>query len=293
MPAPSDPPESRAAGHSPAARYWDQVLDPQNLERGSSGEGAGPGTGTVGHQGAGISLQDEIEFARTPDLSAARGWLTSGAVKPAWIMDLGAGLGANSFALALAGHEVVAVDTSPARLRALKARAAEAGCAERVRVVVAAAEALPFAPGSVPAIYTKSVLIHTELEQAAREIARTLAPGGRAALVEPEPGNPFVEAYRRWLAPKAWRAITRYFDPEAQGVFIRAEGMKSAARPVEPFYFLAFFAFAFQFAWPHRKLYRLTLGTLHGVDRILFRLIPPLRRWAWFGLIRIEKKISK
>jgi SAM-dependent methyltransferase len=175
-------------------------------------------------------------------------------------------------------------------LRALKARATQAGCAERVRLVVAAAEALPFAPGSVPAIYTKSVLIHTELEQAAREIARTLAPGGRAALVEPQPGNPFVEAYRRWLAPKAWRSITRYFDPAAQGVFIHCKGMTGAAKPVAPFYFLAFFAFVFQFAWPQQRLYRITLGALHGVDRILFRLIPPLRRWAWFGVIRLEKR---
>ncbi len=265
------------AGLSEAAKYWDKVLDPQNLERESQPDAPG------------MPLEDEIDFAHAPDLLAARDWLVGG-TSPAWIMDLGAGLGANSFALIRLGHRVIAVDTSLDRLRSLRERAHLAGCEQDLVCLVAQAESLPFANGSVPAVYTKSVLIHTDLAKAAKELHRVLMNGGRGALVEPQPGNPFVRLYRATLAPQVWRSITRYFDSEAQAIFLRPFGFHRRSNQVIPLYFLSFFAFVFQFALPNLLAFKVSLKVLHGLDRLLFRLLPPLRRWAWFGLIRIEKK---
>lgn len=152
-----------------AVAYWDQVLDPQNLER---DECAGR-----------LGLEAEIGFAQTPDFTVAAQWLEGGAARPVFIVDLGAGLGANAFALARRGHQVLAVDSSPARLKALRTRATQAGCAGHIRCVVALAEHLPFGNNTVPGIYTKSVLIHTDLPRAAAELARVLRPAGRVALV--------------------------------------------------------------------------------------------------------------
>ena len=273
----------RRSGASAAVRYWDQNLDPQNLERSR-------GVGRDRHR---PSLEDEIHFAMTPDLEDAAIWLEGdGTSPPAWILDLGAGLGAGSFALVRRGWRVVALDSSPARLRALKARAIEAGCADAIFPVAAAAEALPFADASVRAVYTKSVLIHTDLAATASELHRTLAAGGRVALVEPQTGHPILRIYRRWFAPRAWRAITRYFNPARQHVLLSViDGSATTRRHVAPFYFLSFPAFLFQFVWPSRRLFHFFLGLLHPLDRFMFRLIPPLGRWAWFGLMLVEKGV--
>jgi len=264
---------------APAARYWAQNLDPQNLERDAAE--------TARIDPAAVAA--EIAFARTPDFDSALRWLGEGKPEPAWIIDLGAGLGANSFAMARSGQAVLAVDTSLARLRALRRRAGAVGLEDRIGLLVAAAECLPFKDGSVPAIYTKSVLIHTDNQKTSREFVRVLGPGGRLALVEPQTGNPFVNAYRRTLAPAIWRSITHYFDEQEQQLFIGCPGLRAAADPVEAFYFFSFFAFVFQFGKPLPGLFRLTLRPLNWLDRWLFRLCPPLRRWAWFGVIRLER----
>lgn len=260
-------------GLSEASRYWDQVLDPQNLER----EEAAPT----------LPLETEIAFAQTPDLVAARAWMAPGGTPPRWTVDLGAGLGATAFALARAGYRVIAVDTSISRMRALRERAARAGVADRVTAIVASAEFLPFAAGSIGALYTRAVLIHVDLDGAGKEIGRILAPGGRAALLEPTTGNPLVNLYRRFLAPKAWAAITHYFDAASQKQ-IAERACPGAPHRVEPFFFVAFLAFVFQFGWPSHALFRLFLAPLAAVDRLLFK-IPSLRRYAWFGVIEFEK----
>jgi SAM-dependent methyltransferase len=262
-----------ADGRPEAVRYWDANLDPQNLERSEGGA-------------ARLDLEDEIAMARTPDWIAARDWLTGGDAPPAFIVDLGAGLGANAIALAREGRRVVAVDASRDRLRRLRERAERAGCSDRIHCVVAMAEALPFADGALGAVMTKSVLIHANFERAAAEIGRTLRVGGRAASIEPQPGNPFAWIYRRTLAPRAWRSITKYFDAGRQRATIEAIGIGS----VRPFYLFSFFAFYFQFGRPSLRWFRRALGVLHPIDRALFQLLPPLRRCAWMGAILAEKR---
>jgi SAM-dependent methyltransferase len=228
-------------------------------------------------------------MADTPDLRAAAQWLEG--VPADWTLDLGAGLGANGFVLAGRGHRLLVVDTSLDRLRLLRRRAGDLTPSRGgpPPAVVAAAEALPFADGSLRRLMTKSVLIHTDLPRAADEIARVLPPGGRAALIEPQPGNPFARLYRRFLAPSAWAAITRYFDRPIQSLFARRIGHVATDRAVRPFYLFSFLAFGFQFGWPNRILFRTALALLHPIDRLLFHLVPPLARLAWFGVILLQK----
>jgi SAM-dependent methyltransferase len=236
-------------------------------------------------------------MADTPDLRVAAGWLegeASGAPSgggAGWTLDLGAGLGTNGFALIRRGHRVLAADTSLDRLREARRRVGQLDLPPgRLGLVVAAAEALPFADGALDRAFTKSVLIHTDVPKAAGELARVLRPGGRAALVEPQPGNPFARLYRGLLAPKAWSAITRYFDAAAQRETVEPFGAPPLERAVRPFYLFSFLAFAFQFAWPNPGLLHALLKPLNGLDDRIFRLIPALQRWAWFGVILVAKE---
>lgn len=261
------------AGGSEAARYWASNLDPQNLER-EDGEPTG------------LALEDEIRFAWTPDVAAAFAWLAGEGAPPEPFMDLGAGLGAMSFAMARRGAKVICVDTSPERLGQLMRRAREAGCADSIVPLAAAAEALPFRTGSLPGVFTRSVLIHTDMPRAAEELHRVLRPGGRAALVEPQPGNPLAWLYRRTLAPKVWREITVYFTEKEQRLFIERIG----GGRVQPFYVFGFAAFVFQYAWPKPALFEGALRILGAIDGVLLKLIPPAKRLAWFGIIATEKK---
>lgn len=254
---------------SAASAYWDGVLDPQNLEREAD---------------SAIDLEKDIAFARTPDFRAALEALAPAA----WVMDLGAGLGANAYAMAREGKAVVAVDSSLARLQQLKARGERSGEAPLMGAVVADGEALPFAPGTVPAVYTKSVLIHTRLDRSIPELRRVLADDGRLALVEPMLGNPFVALYRRWFAPKAWQGITRYFDAQAHSE-VKALLGNGRAFNVKPFYAVAFLAFVFQFlvAWP--RVFHTCLGLLNAIDQCFFACLKGYRRMAWFGVMLWEK----
>jgi SAM-dependent methyltransferase len=263
---------SPSAGESAASQYWASNLDPQNLER--EAEGA-----------TGPALEDEIRFAWTPDVAAAFAWMTAGQGEPGWVVDLGAGLGAVSFAFARRGAKVMCVDTSPQRLGELMRRAREAGCADRIVPIAAAAEALPFGDGTVRGLFSRSVLIHTDMPRAAAEIARVLAAGGRAALAEPQPGNPFAWLYRRTLAPSVWREITTYFSAREQAIFLDRIGPGR----VRPFYVFGFLAFVFQYAWPKPGLFEAALKMLGMIDRALLAAIGPTRRLAWFGLIEAEK----
>ncbi|MCH8333611.1 methyltransferase domain-containing protein, partial [Candidatus Sumerlaeota bacterium] len=174
-------------------------------------------------------------------------------------------------------------------LRALRRRSVEAGCAESIVALAADAQALPFSDEALSSVFTKSVLIHTDLAGTAREISRVLKPDGRAAFIEPQKGNPFAWIYRRTLAPKPWRAITRYFDAEAQQTCIKLIGEGS----VRPFYLFSFLAFAFQFAWPNVGRFFGTLRFLHKIDQWLFSRMRWTRSLAWFGVIEVKKRSQK
>ncbi len=264
--------------HSPdpraAAAYWNQILDPRNLAHAPAAETP-------------RAIQRDIALARTPDFLAALRHLAPTLSRPPGVIDLGAGLGNHALAAARMGHRVLALDASLDRMRRLRIRAARVGV--QLPAVVARAEALPFRTGSVGALYTKSVLIHTDLDRALDEIARILGPGGRCALIEPQPGNPFVRLYRATLAPSAWKSITRYFDAPRQ----RLVAQRIGPTRLRPFYFLGFLGFIFEFGVPWPKVRNGVLACLRPVDALLFSLIPPLRWWAWFGLLEAEKPAAK
>jgi SAM-dependent methyltransferase len=74
------------------------------------------------------------------------------------VLDLGCGTGAHAVRLAQRGYDVIAVDLSPAGVRAAKDRFRQAGV--RGRFVVADAEHLPFRDGAVDVVWSSLLLHH-------------------------------------------------------------------------------------------------------------------------------------
>ncbi|MBL8132608.1 MAG: class I SAM-dependent methyltransferase [Anaerolineae bacterium] len=95
-------------------------------------------------------------------------------------LDLGAGRGISSYALALAGWQVTALEPDPSALvggGAIRQLAADAGLS--IQVVEEYGEKLPFASGAFGLVYGRQVLHHAnDLSQLCREVSRVLQPGG-------------------------------------------------------------------------------------------------------------------
>ena len=112
-------------------------------------------------------------------------------------LDYGCGHGMAAVTLARAGAAVTAFDLSPGYVAETNRRAA----ANRVTVrgVVADGEHLPFPAASFDVVWGNAVLHHLDLDRAAAELRRVLAPGGVAVFCEPWGGNPLLGLARRCL----------------------------------------------------------------------------------------------
>jgi len=102
------------------------------------------------------------------------------------IVDLGCGAGAQSIDLAeLTGGAVVAVDNHAPFMEILAARAAERGCADRVRPVLADMADPGLPDGCADLVWSEGALYNIGLEAALALCRRLLRAGGRLAFTEP------------------------------------------------------------------------------------------------------------
>lgn len=252
--------------------HWNANLDPQNLRDSIEFKP--------------LDFNAELPFYDTPDQRCALNWVRP--LEGKRILEIGAGLGINAIAMAREGAFIIAADIARERLAHLQRNfAADHGAITRGKLfaVKCAAENLPFRDSVLQGAYTKSVLIHTNLTQSTREIARVLRPGATASFIEPLRRNPFVNLYRNTLAPKIWKEIATYFGDEETQVVRGNFGRLQTTH----FYFFSFFAFVWQFAVPSRLLFRGSLLVLDAIDRALFAAFPPLRKFAWFRVLQVTK----
>ena len=95
-------------------------------------------------------------------------------------LDIGAGRGISSYALAREGFSVTALEPDPSTVVGADAIRALAKAADlTIRVVETWGEELPFAPSSFDLVHCRQVLHHArDLTQLCRQVGRVLKPGG-------------------------------------------------------------------------------------------------------------------
>jgi demethylmenaquinone methyltransferase / 2-methoxy-6-polyprenyl-1,4-benzoquinol methylase len=149
------------------------------------------------------------------------------------ILDVACGTGAVAVELVRRyGCTVVGVDQSAEMLAAGRERVAAAGLAERITLLHARAEALPFAAASFDGLTFTYLLRYVDDPAATlRELARVVRPGGRIASLEFHvPRNPAArvpwELYTRIglpalgrLASRGWGDVGRFLGPSIRSFY--------------------------------------------------------------------------
>ncbi len=114
-----------------------------------------------------------------------------------WAVDLGTGAGFTAFAVAVVSDRVVASDVTEPMLRQAQRLGAERGI-DNLYLSQNAAEALPFAAGSIDLVTSRVSAHHfRDFEQALDEAQRVLKPGG--SLLMADSVAPEDDAITQWM----------------------------------------------------------------------------------------------
>lgn len=198
-------------------------------------------------------------------------------------LEYGCGPGSRAFHLARNGAHVVGIDISPVAIEQATEQGRSEGLDDRLEFRVMDAEALDFPDDSFDIVCGSGIIHHLDLARAYAEIARVLKPDGVALFTEPLGHNPAINWYRNRtpdmrtvdehpLLMKDLDLARRWFD----GVDTR------------------FFTLMPLFAIPlrNRRNFGRVVSALDGVDRALFRAVPPLRRQAWMAGMTLTRPRS-
>lgn len=249
--------------------YWNSNIDPKNLSKNFDKKN--------------FNYNEEKEFYLSPEQIYAYDIIENFNGKR--ILEIGCGIGINAIILEEKGADVTVLDISANRLETLKEISNMINKNTNIRLVLGQAESLPFRDNSFDIIYTKSVLIHTNLIEASNEIHRVLKKDGMGIFIEPMDLNPFVLIYRKLFAPKEWKGITNYFTPKRFEQF----GKVFISKKGKCFYFFSFFAFYWQFQKRSLKNFKKYLPLLNKLDNFIFKYFPFMKRFAWFNVYCVKK----
>jgi ubiquinone/menaquinone biosynthesis C-methylase UbiE len=134
--------------------------------------------------------------AAGPDLERAKVLVAKAVPATSRALDIGCGGGHLSFTLAPHAARMVALDPSPGMLAAVAKAAASKGLSQ-IETREGNAESLPFTDSAFQLVCTRYSAHHwTRLEEAMREFARVLAPGGHALIIDAlGHENPLVDTF--------------------------------------------------------------------------------------------------
>jgi ubiquinone/menaquinone biosynthesis C-methylase UbiE len=195
------------------------------------------------------------------------------------VLEYGCGPGSQAFLLAKHAAKVIGIDISEVAIEQATKQAKNEELTN-LSFFVVDAESLDFANGSFDLICGSAILHHLNLNKAFAEIVRTLRPDGIAVFFEALGHNPMINLYRK-LTP---RLRTEDEHP------LLMRDLKTAGLyfgKVETHYFHLFSIAAVPF---HRlAVFRILLNILDGFDRLVFKLLPFTKKYAWITVMVLSQ----
>jgi SAM-dependent methyltransferase len=202
-----------------------------------------------------------------------------GPVEGAAVLELGCGAGDLSLELLRRGARLTAVDVSPGMVDLARSRAQ----GHEATFLVAPAEKTSLPSESFDLAVGKWVLHHVDVPAAAAELRRVLRPGGRAVFFENQERNPLLRLARRrlWGAGRLHWVGTQDEHPLTGTDF---ETLERTFATVDLSYPSFYFFEALSRALGHRLH-----GPLSRLDGLVWRRLPPARRWSWHVLVSCSR----
>lgn len=191
------------------------------------------------------------------------------------VLEYGCGTGGHSLEIAQRGGIVTGIDISEVGVSMAEAKAREQGLANATYRVMDA-ERLEFPDGSFDIVIGEGILHHLDLVKAYGEISRILAPGGQAIFMEPLGHN---------LAMNMFRSRTPHLRTPDEHP-LRKPDLDLARRYFGACSFRFYHLFSFgALLLLKTKLFWPAVGFLDRVDRLAFKVIPPLGLQSWYSIM--------
>lgn len=198
------------------------------------------------------------------------------------VLEYGCGPGSLAYFLAGRGARVTGIDISPVAIEQSRAKAVDAGVADRTRFEVMNAEDLDLAPGSFDLVCGTGILHHLDLQRAFGQLAKVLKPEGEAVFIEPLGHNPVINLYRR----RTPALRTEDEHPLLSDDLHAADEYFNRAR-------FHYFHLTTLLAVPARGRPRFggLVKALAHVDKAVFRRMPAARKHAWMvGMVLAQPR---
>lgn len=194
---------------------------------------------------------------------------------------------------AKAGANVDAIDISPKSIENQKLIAAKTGV--NINALLMDAHRLEFPSNRYDIVYGNLILHHLEIEKAAGEIHRVLKPGGKGVFRDVMKGNLFLQVFR-FLTP-FWRTPDEHPLTNNDFAFLNKKFLKCEIDQ----YILSGLPYLFLARIMNNVIFRRMrlkvriprpdsiYANMDKIDCLLFRLMPFLKKQAWYCLIALTK----
>ncbi|HLG17200.1 MAG TPA: class I SAM-dependent methyltransferase [Blastocatellia bacterium] len=195
------------------------------------------------------------------------------------VLEYGCGTGSYAFFLAQNGATVTGIDISDVAVN-LARQQANRRRLDGLDFRVMNAEQLDFGDDSFDVICGTGILHHLQLDRAYAELSRTLKPEGRAVFVEPLGHNALINLYRK-------RTPELRTEDEHPLLMrdVRLAGDYFGSVKTR------FFHLTSLAGVPLRRVpgFTVMLGFFEAIDRLLFMVLPFLKRYAWVVVLELAK----
>jgi SAM-dependent methyltransferase len=201
------------------------------------------------------------------------------------VLDYGCGRGGFSQMLAGLGARVYGIDISPQLIgnaRAYSSSEGGNGSSGSVQFVISDAHQTPFPDNFFDYVLGNGALHHLNLDKAFAEILRILKPGGKARFMEPMYNHPLLWSLRR-LTPQIHTADEKplcWAEMEKPKILFRVYSHE------EHFLFSVCAAPAHLLG---KSFALFVIDKIDRADQLMMRIVPRLRRFAWYTVLEMEK----